>query len=135
MRVRRHSGTVAGRLPGRDAVAVLLGLVRFTRHSTMRCYAHEYSSFHSASSIAFYPLREAIEGIWHEAASRAHHEVHHPAASTWEMVPLADTTIYDMEQRGISQRFYLTSRCVVWDLAEVEAWLEERRVERHAPRR
>lgn len=45
-----------------------------------------------------------------------------------EMVPLADTTIYDMEQRGeFPQRFYLTSRCVVWDLSEVEAWLEERR--------
>ena len=45
-----------------------------------------------------------------------------------EMVPLADTTIYDMEQRGeFPQRFYLTSRCVVWDLTEVEAWLDERR--------
>ena len=45
-----------------------------------------------------------------------------------EMVPLADTTIYDMEQRGeFPQRFYLTSRCVVWDLSEVEAWLDERR--------
>jgi prophage regulatory protein len=45
-----------------------------------------------------------------------------------EIVPLADTTIYDMEQRGeFPQRFYLTSRCVVWDLSEVEAWLEQRR--------
>lgn len=45
-----------------------------------------------------------------------------------EIVPLADTTIYDMEQRGeFPKRFYLTSRCVVWDLSEVEAWLEERR--------
>ena len=45
-----------------------------------------------------------------------------------EIVPLADTTIYDMEQRGeFPQRFYLTSRCVVWDLGEVEAWLDERR--------
>lgn len=45
-----------------------------------------------------------------------------------EIVPLADTTIYDMEQRGeFPQRFYLTSRCVVWDLAEVEAWLTMRR--------
>ncbi|WP_347268241.1 AlpA family phage regulatory protein [Paracoccus sp. (in: a-proteobacteria)] len=45
-----------------------------------------------------------------------------------KIVPLADTTIYDMEQRGeFPRRFYLTSRCVVWDLAEVEAWLEERR--------
>jgi predicted DNA-binding transcriptional regulator AlpA len=45
-----------------------------------------------------------------------------------EIVPLADSTVYDMEQRGeFPQRFYLTSRCVVWDLAEVEAWLDARR--------
>jgi len=45
-----------------------------------------------------------------------------------EIVPLADTTIYEMEQRGeFPRRFYLTPRCVVWDLAEVEAWIEERR--------
>ena len=45
-----------------------------------------------------------------------------------EMVPLADTTIYEMEQRGeFPRRFYLTTRCVVWDLAEVEAWIEARR--------
>lgn len=45
-----------------------------------------------------------------------------------DLVPLADTTIYDMEQRGeFPQRFYLTARCVVWDLSEVEAWLEDRR--------
>jgi prophage regulatory protein len=45
-----------------------------------------------------------------------------------EIVPLADTTIYEMEQRGkFPQRFYLTGRCVVWDLAEVEAWVELRR--------
>lgn len=50
-----------------------------------------------------------------------------------KIVPLADTTIYDMELRGeFPQRFYLTSRCVVWDLAEVEAWLEERRRASHA---
>lgn len=45
-----------------------------------------------------------------------------------EIVPLADTTIYEMEQRGeFPRRFYLTPRCVVWDLAEVEAWIEQRR--------
>lgn len=45
-----------------------------------------------------------------------------------QIVPLADTTIYEMEQRGeFPHRFYLTTRCVAWDLAEVEAWLEERR--------
>lgn len=44
------------------------------------------------------------------------------------IVPLADTTIYEMEQRGeFPQRFKLTSRCVVWDLAEVEAWIDARR--------
>lgn len=45
-----------------------------------------------------------------------------------QIVPLADTTIYEMEQRGeFPQRYYLTPRCVVWDLAEVEARIEERR--------
>lgn len=45
-----------------------------------------------------------------------------------EIVPLADTTIYEMEQRGeFPKRFYLTPRCPVWDLEEVNAWLEARR--------
>ena len=44
-----------------------------------------------------------------------------------QIVPLVDTTIYEMEQRGeFPRRFALTPRCVVWDLAEVEAWLTER---------
>ena len=44
------------------------------------------------------------------------------------IVPLSDTTIYEMEQRGdFPRRFYLTSRCVCWDLSEVEQWLENRR--------
>ena len=35
--------------------------------------------------------------------------------------------VYEMEQRGeFPRRFALTPRCVVWDLAEVEAWLTER---------
>lgn len=45
-----------------------------------------------------------------------------------QIVPLADTTIYELEQRGeFPRRFNLTARCVVWDLAEVEAWIQERR--------
>ncbi len=49
-----------------------------------------------------------------------------------QMVPLAETTIYEMERRGeFPRRFNLTPRCVVWDLAEVEAWIEERK---QAPR-
>jgi prophage regulatory protein len=44
------------------------------------------------------------------------------------LVPLADTTIYEMEQRGeFPKRFYLTPRCPVWDLGEVNAWLAGRR--------
>ena len=40
------------------------------------------------------------------------------------LVPLADSTIYEMEQRGeFPRRYALTPRCVVWDLAEVQEWL------------
>lgn len=46
-----------------------------------------------------------------------------------EIVPLADSTIYEMERRGeFPRRFALSPRCVVWDLGEVEAWLALRRV-------
>ncbi|WP_350260150.1 helix-turn-helix transcriptional regulator [Stenotrophomonas riyadhensis] len=45
-----------------------------------------------------------------------------------QIVPLAETTIYEMERRGeFPRRFNLTPRCVVWDLAEVEAWIEQRK--------
>lgn len=45
-----------------------------------------------------------------------------------EMVPLSDSTIYAMEQRGeFPRRFVLSPRCIVWDLAEVHAWLLARR--------
>lgn len=44
------------------------------------------------------------------------------------IVPLADTTIYEMEQRGeFPRRFNLTARCVVWDLDEVQAWVDARK--------
>lgn len=45
------------------------------------------------------------------------------------MVPLSDTTIYEMEQRGeFPRRFYLTARCAAWDLDEVMSWLQSRKV-------
>ena len=45
-----------------------------------------------------------------------------------KLVPLADTTIYELEQRGdFPRRFYLTPRCPACDLGEVNAWLAERR--------
>lgn len=51
-----------------------------------------------------------------------------------EMVPLADSTIYEVEERGeFPRRFALSPRCVVWDLGEVEAWLERRRTKPIVP--
>jgi prophage regulatory protein len=45
-----------------------------------------------------------------------------------QLVPLSDTTIYEMEQRGeFPRRFYLTPRCAAWDLGEVLGWIERRR--------
>nr|WP_315594110.1 AlpA family phage regulatory protein [uncultured Cupriavidus sp.] len=45
-----------------------------------------------------------------------------------QIVPLADTTIYEMEQRGeFPRRFLLSARCVAWDLEEVEAWIDARK--------
>lgn len=45
-----------------------------------------------------------------------------------QIVPLSDSTIYDLEQRGeFPRRFYLTARCVVWDLTEIEEWIHQRR--------
>jgi predicted DNA-binding transcriptional regulator AlpA len=44
------------------------------------------------------------------------------------VVPLADSTIFEMEKRGeFPRRFNLSPRCVVWLLEEVETWLAERR--------
>lgn len=45
-----------------------------------------------------------------------------------DMAPMAESTIYEMEQRGeFPRRFSLSPRCIVWDLAEVEALLMARR--------
>lgn len=45
-----------------------------------------------------------------------------------QLVPLSDTTIYELEQKGeFPKRFYLTPRCVVWPLDEILTWLDERK--------
>src|SRR5687768_17665053 len=45
-----------------------------------------------------------------------------------KIIPLANTTIYEMERRGeFPKRFYLTPRCVVWDSDEVYGWLDARK--------
>lgn len=103
-------------------------LFRYARQNATLFYDNEFELY-SASSIGLYLSRQMDTRILQMKSQT-------PAAVTRtirrhelrDMIPLADTTIYDMEQRGeFPQRFYLTSRCVVWDLSEVEAWLEERR--------
>ena len=42
-----------------------------------------------------------------------------------EIIPLCERTIYNFEKQGkFPQRIALSSRKVVWDLAEVEAWID-----------
>lgn len=42
-----------------------------------------------------------------------------------EMIPLCERTIYNFEKQGkFPKRIALSSRKVVWDLAEVEAWID-----------
>lgn len=49
-----------------------------------------------------------------------------------QLVPLADTTIYEMEKKGkFPRRFAISPKCVVWDLSEIMAWLDARREESH----
>ena len=45
------------------------------------------------------------------------------------MIPLCERTIFNMERRGeFPNRIALTSRNVAWDLAEVEEWIEARKL-------
>lgn len=45
------------------------------------------------------------------------------------IIPLCERTIYNLEQRGeFPKRIALTSRNVVWYLAEVEEWIESRKL-------
>ncbi|HCT5986402.1 MULTISPECIES: helix-turn-helix transcriptional regulator [Gammaproteobacteria] len=52
-----------------------------------------------------------------------------------EMIPLCERTIYNFEKQGkFPQRIALSSRKVVWDLAEVEAWIDACKYSSPAPR-
>jgi prophage regulatory protein len=45
------------------------------------------------------------------------------------MIPLSERTIFNLEHRGgFPRRIALTSRNVAWDLAEVEEWIEARKL-------
>ncbi len=51
-------------------------------------------------------------------------------AQLLDMVPIPNTTLWEMEQRGeFPRRFYLTKRCAAWDLDEVQEWLRLRKIE------
>ena len=76
----------------------------------------------------------SLENAYAYAALLPHNVAKQPArrfirrAELRRMVALADSTIYEMEQRGeFPRRFALSPRCIVWDLAEVHAWLLARR--------
>lgn len=45
------------------------------------------------------------------------------------MIPLSERTIFNLEQRGeFPRRIALTSRNVAWELEEVEAWIQTRKL-------
>ncbi|MDP3736448.1 MAG: AlpA family phage regulatory protein [Hyphomonadaceae bacterium] len=45
-----------------------------------------------------------------------------------QVVPIGDTAVNEMERRNeFPRRIVLMPRVVVWSLAEVEAWIEQRR--------
>ncbi|MBA3033373.1 MAG: AlpA family phage regulatory protein [Gammaproteobacteria bacterium] len=51
-----------------------------------------------------------------------------------KLIPLADTTIYELEKAGnFPKRVYLTARCVAWELSQVEDWIAERRKALNVP--
>lgn len=51
------------------------------------------------------------------------------------IIPLSERTIYNFEKQGkFPRRIALSSRKVVWDLAEVEAWIDACKHSGSAPR-
>ena len=52
------------------------------------------------------------------------------------IVPLSDRAIFNMEKRGdFPRRIALTCRNVAWDLAEIEDWIEARKLSGARPTR
>lgn len=95
----------------------------------LRAPPDEIKGFHPLAAIAF-NCRKFLNPRRPEMASAAEISIKRTIRRQQlrEMVPLADSTIYEMEQRGeFPRRFALSPRCVVWDLSEVEAWLASRR--------
>jgi prophage regulatory protein len=83
--------------------------------------AHESEHARLTRILAELPAIEPSRGAFRRTIRRA---------ELRRIVPLSDSTIYEMERNGdFPRRFHLTARCVVWDLQEVEAWVDMRRNE------
>lgn len=83
----------------------------------------------SAADLLGVSRRAALEAALEALPSTLPFKRNIRRAELREIVPLGDTTIYELEQRGeFPKRFYLTARCAVWDLDEIEAWVKQRRV-------
>ena len=73
----------------------------------------------------------SLENAYAYAALLPHNVAKQPArrfirrAELRRVVALGDSTIYEMEKRGeFPRRIALLPRIVVWDLTEVEAWMD-----------
>lgn len=82
---------------------------------------HESEHARLTRILSELPAIEPSRGVFRRTIRRA---------ELRRIVPLSDSTIYEMERSGdFPRRFHLTARCVVWDLQEVEAWIDMRRNE------
>ena len=151
-RLVRDSGSAAStNVASRFRTAPYFDAVVFTSRLP-RARAHRPSSpnrphNHTAKHFFLYAIMgERLLGKARNSMSTVQIDLNRFTATTWhvrnrrpssepyrrhrlrEIVPLADSTIHEMEQRGeFPRQFALSARCIVWDLAEVEAWLEARR--------
>jgi prophage regulatory protein len=99
------------------------------RHKVRSSLRREVSPVSKGADVSASPTEHARPERVLDAFARLPHQIKRTVRrpELRKIVPLADTTIYEMEKRGeFPRRFNLTPRCVVWDLAEVEAWIEDR---------
>ena len=90
---------------------------RFARHCRREPYAGMFALFMSGLSA---PIGIRRQSRWSRVMSTKSEALKKRMIRRHELrqiVPLADTTIYEMEQRGeFPRRFALSPRCIVWDL-------------------
>ena len=109
--IKRSTSPLGIRSPPNACLSTTLALVIFHRNHSAAIFAAKREEEHVPVAKSSIDLPRTIR----------RHELK-------QIVPLADSTIYEMEQRGdFPKRYALSPRCVVWNLAEVEQWLTERR--------